>query len=1147
MVKNVTLDSTTNPLPEPFRLTGPQRLLSGRLYRLIGPAAAEFYEDMCKWLVEKPNYITAAHLVGHMLREIESAVRDILISLVSEKDLKKQRKEGGKTKDTHVREILLILETLGFKEADDHAQIWLKAGSGDLSLHKKAHRNNLDTARPFNEDFLSFCLEMDKLLYEVLDRFEPKYIEISKVIDELAQSSVPAKKDAESFRKSIPNNYVSWNRFFSQISNSAWLPLLKEQKIFQLLPNEERDLESGTQRRVSWAAADYLKKMAGGSPDLVTEILKEVSETDSPDVKRQLLEIIAELNVENIIDLFESVKRWAISEGSFLQLILTDPIEKIIGKLSTGQKEKETFELASLMIALSPDPASLSGIKKSPYRRFKPQSLMGEWHYNDFLEKAVKHMFVIGQERTFQILIDLLERFRALEHLQEDARKHRYNEHSYHSRIAIEEHGENRGKEEIEDALIDSIRDTGLLILKDNPRLLTKLVKSLLKKKWKIFYRIALHFISKMPRSDKNLTAKFLLNPFLFDNIQVQHEFADLLRSGFKYLSSKDKKVIFGFIEEAKPMERLVKKRDIKDRDILEKYKGMWRRDKLSYIAESLPKKWQDYYEKVTTEHGQPDHPDFPFYSEAGWVEPQSDFSAQQLVEMNKETLIETLKNWQPDPSEDNRFSEKSKSAFGREIVEAIKLAPKKFQGLGKDFEQLDPTYVRSYIEGFSKLIETSDAIDWPEMVSLCQWVASLPRYVEERKGGIGSQDPDWGWTKRAAVSFLKDGVRSNLVPFELREKLWVVIELLVEDPDPTSEDEKERGPIDAYSTAINSTRGEAMSSVMEYALWVYRQLRIEKPKKAQCFGKVVPEVQGVLERHLNPTIDPSLAIRAVYGRYLPWLQFMDENWVRKNIEKIFPTGEFMQGRYRAAWDTLMLYVPVFDKPFEVLKDKYSEAISYICQKTSVVDEFKHRDEKTTSGLMYYYGRGKIDLPYLENFWVKAEDDLRGHALESIGRNLKSAKKTKIPEEVIQRYKVLWEARISEAKKAKDKSLYQNEISAFGWWFASGVFDEKWSFSQYVEALDISKKDPSDYMSLERLEELAAKFPNDTLMVLEKLLIGREDPNWIIIGNKDQLEKIFKIILSSKNHKAIKGTRALLGRVMSRGYTELNGLLPLLT
>lgn len=1135
MSENVIPDSIPNALPEPFQLSGPQEVLRERLYRLIGPGAADFYVDACRHMDQEPPFITTTHLVGHALREVESAVRAVLKSIVPKEELLKKDKE-----DRHIREVRLILNALGFQETDQLAKLWLELPQGENGLQKKAHRNNLGAARPLDDDFRKFWFDMDSLLYALLDKFESHYINFSKVIDDLAQSENPTETDAQSFNQNIPHNFISWKRFFDQLKNPAWLPLLVKEEIFKVLPNEDDQLK----RRVSWAAADYLKEMAKVNPGTVTEILQEVSTTNSPDVKRQLLEIVNELDIESIITLFEKIKEWAISEGSFLQLILTDPIEKIIGKLADGKKEKEAFELASLILTLSPDPNFLAGAKSSPYRSFKPSSLIGDWHYNDFLEKIIGPLFGVNPEKTFKLLTDLLQRYREFQHPKEDAKRWRYNDNSYYSRMAVEEHAENRGREDIEDALIDKIRDTGLLILKENPQLLNKLVKDLLKKKWKIFHRIALHFVSKMPASDKKLTTEFLVNPALMDNAQVQHEFADLMRSGFKHLKSKDKKLILDFIKKAEPAERLAKKRGIKDSVNVEKYKDWWRRDQLSYIVDVLPKKWEDYYKKVTRDYGQPDHPDFPFYSETGWVEPQSDFSAQQLAEMSGKVIIETLKNWQPDPDQDTRFSERSRSAFGREIVEAVKLEPEKFQGLSKDFEQLDPTYVRSYLEGFSKLMDTPGAIDWTKMLDLCHWVASVPRHIEGRKGGIGSQDPDWGWTKRAAVSFIKDAIGSNSIPFELREKVWENLELFTEDRDPKSEDEQERGALDAYSTAINSTRGEALSAVIGYGLWVYRQLGIKEAENNMCFDQIMPEVKIILERHLDPSVDPSLAIRAVYGKYFPWLYLMDEEWVKQNIEKIFPEGQFKEVRYRAAWDTLMLYVPVFDKPFEVLKEKYIEAMNYIGQVSAIEDEFRHRDEKTADSLIYYYGRGKLNLTELKPLWEKADDSLREHVLDTVGRNLKSAK-VQIPPEVIERYKKLWETRVSEVKKAKDKSRYQNEMSAFGWWFASGAFDQKWSFQQYLFALGVSKKDPSDHTVLEHLEKIASSFPEESVLVLEKLLLEREEPNWIIIGDRDQIEKIFKIILATKNQKAIDKSRALLGRVMSKGYTELNNLTPL--
>ena len=106
------------------------------------------------------------------------------------------------------------------------------------------------------------------------------------------------------------------------------------------------------------------------------------------------------------------------------------------------------------------------------------------------------------------------------------------------------------------------------------------------------------------------------------------------------------------------------------------------------------------------------------------------------------------------------------------------------------------------------------------------------------------------------------------------------------------------------------------MSAVVEYALWNYRN--VEKEKQSLGF-QIMPEVKALLEEHLDPAQDPSVAVRAVYGRYFPWFLLVDPGWTKSYIKTIFPKSQFKTPLYLAAWETYLIYLPVYNEPFEVL------------------------------------------------------------------------------------------------------------------------------------------------------------------------------------------------------------------------------------
>jgi hypothetical protein len=91
-----------------------------------------------------------------------------------------------------------------------------------------------------------------------------------------------------------------------------------------------------------------------------------------------------------------------------------------------------------------------------------------------------------------------------------------------------------------------------------------------------------------------------------------------------------------------------------------------------------------------------------------------------------------------------------------------------------------------------------------------------------------------------------------------------------------------------------------------------------------------MPEVQAVLDKHLDPQVDSSAAIRSVYGQWFPWLVMLDPNWARANTSRIFPPDEPAKDLRDAAWRTYIVYSTPSDEAFEILEEQYRQAIDRI-------------------------------------------------------------------------------------------------------------------------------------------------------------------------------------------------------------------------
>ncbi|MFH1930699.1 MAG: hypothetical protein ABIN18_03800 [Pseudomonadota bacterium] len=1137
MANEITPNSNTLNETQ-FRLDDRQRLIYERLNRLVGVGAATFYHDACRHIATKPPFAASTHIVGHLLREVESALRDVLESLTGPIEKTKKSNE-------HENEVKVILKALDIDEFAAVSQAWLQL-TGDDALHSRAHRRNLEPVRPINKGFYEFWYQMQTVLDIILDRFEAQYTKVFSTLDTLALKAQPTKTDAQIVHLHIPNNFVAHQKFFNQLINPKWLPLLKDEGIFSEPPEPEYNPADQTTRHFPWPVATYLEKMASVEPDLITDILKNIKGVDNFNVKNSLIKITTNLPKKNRIELLDKAKNWVKTEHQIFQLTLLDSTNDLINKYIEDGEENAAFELAFILLEILPDTKKIeqSSEEKQIYRpRRKPQTLLESWHYNEFLRKKFKKLIELNPKRSFDLVCSLLQDYLKIEH--EDEKDHEYEDRSYISRPAIEDHKQNHNYGNIKNELITAVRDIGLQMVKKKPATVKNLFAELEARKWALFRRIGFYLLGEVPDATPDLVAKQLTNQTFFDNSHVKHEYARLMRVGFRTLNKKDQDLILGWIDKA---EWTVKRFEGYEKELGESAsvsrKERWQRDQLSYIKDDLPATWRIFYDDLIKKYGEPKHPDFSIYS-TSWVGPTSDVKAQELVDMDSEELIKLLKEWEP-KTEPDGFGP-TKEGLGRELGAAVKLKPEYFNNLAEKFKGLDPTYIRSYLQAFEGITQHDGLLNWKQLLELSSWVVEQPREIPGRQGEMMDQDPDWSWTRKTVSSLISEGTNNDFIPYEFRERVWSIIEPLTRDPDPTLADEsrREENSDDAYILAINSARGEAMSAVVEYALWVRRCIEKSpggEEKIKQGFA-LMPEVKTVLNWHLEPSNDPSIAVRAIYGRFFPWLLLLDRKWTLDNLDRILPPGQFNDRLYAAAWNTMMLYVPAYNDPLEILRDRYFEAVQNLGKVDKKRNRHTDRNEKLAEHLMLFYSRGKIQLSdnLLQEFWKTADDEIRGYALGFVGRSLKNAERD-FDAEILKKIKALWESRVAVAKSAKDKTNYEKEMSAFGWWFASGRFGDKWSSDQYLEVLEIGKITQSDYFVVERLGVLVKTLPVETVKILSKMILV-DKSGWIISGNRQEINPILSTALQSPEKAAQDEAKTLINRLVARGYADFNNLL----
>lgn len=303
------------------------------------------------------------------------------------------------------------------------------------------------------------------------------------------------------------------------------------------------------------------------------------------------------------------------------------------------------------------------------------------------------------------------------------------------------------------------------------------------------------------------------------------------------------------------------------------------------------------------------DHPGHDYWAKmgAGWKEPKS-ISSDELLSKPREELINFLK--------DNK-DERTGSSLRRAVTEKSDI----FNTSMNDFLKLPVVFISSIFWGFYEACRQRKDLDWNKVLDfiLVFIKNDSKKPKKERTGSVDYVKSFYS----AAVHLLEEGMRDDGYDFDpdLLPKAEKILLHIVNNTDTGS---SISGKEDIVSKVINSDLGNVLSALIIYSLR-YSRVKSKEQKVKDLWPKNV-------KNYFNTTIrmgnELPWEFYTIFGRYLPNLHYLDEAWVKDNLDKIFPKNNEKLWIYAMA-GYLSFVNKIYSVIYDLLKKKghYQKAL----------------------------------------------------------------------------------------------------------------------------------------------------------------------------------------------------------------------------
>ena len=934
-------------------------------------------------------------------------------------------------------------------------------------LEAFAHHHTAD-----EESFVR-CLRM--LERTVLDLLAPVTAQDQQEIQSILDNAARSADDVDHLFELIGRRGANYRFFFVHASEPSWIGILRERGYFANPPNVEVS-EDGQASTPPWWPMRFLSRVAISAPDEVLPIVKELPESDNPQIHEGILDIALQLPGEQSAQLLPEVLGYARNSGQTIPYRLPD---LMVHWTNTGQITA-ALELAKRIVYFAPDPERE---EKQARRRERPDDLtsslwpsprLESWRYQQVMQEGIRPLVAADAYQTAGILISAVNQLTRNRIHQDEIAAREGQDHSevWHPNL--------RGPlDEVlrsSDTLVYTMTFACERAWEDVPNSVADLDQRLRSQRWRIFRRLRQHLYALHPdEQTKPWIREEILNHADYDRWEHHYEFQQMIRAGVEtfgddLLTEDELRTIFDAIRRGPDREVFHRVAADNDTDkLFEQRRRNFHHMQLRPFEAVLFGEYRDYFQELKGAT-RANIADEDYLSvgptRSGTITGRSPRSVEDLAGLEDEELLTYINDWDDERSDPaDWFVEITidalSEAFGEMFQQEVIANPDRLDFWLDNRQRIErPIYVRRMLGAMGSEIEAHDLTRLNRWLEFCEWGLSHPD--REHEPSISPIDrlreaPHWGECRRAVGDLLGNLVttvsdNSLTLPETAEDQLVALLGRLCTEYDWRLDEDRRvfLGQEDWVNEAINNTRSRALRDLLRYGRW----LRREDPD-ADVSG-----ITGTLEDRLAPDAEFPLTLpeRAIVSLgYLDALA-MDEEWTLEHKADFFPQNDI--GHWTVSFGELLEHHRPHRRIYEIFEEDFILAIRILPQQAEHNPAFSQLLDILGQRLVAYCASGMFPLrgdeSPLEGYY-QATNGLRQHwadLFEHVGRRLYHVA-GELDEAVRERYEAFFEWRLEVGDPT--------ELARFDSWLKASCLSMEWRLDAYSRALEACQFDRGSF------------------------------------------------------------------------------------